>query len=89
MEKKRDQIDDGYLQVKAQPALNHFFKTIITQRRTRDFHLGGAVYSQVKTLNDKIEFLRYYLRGFSNHMGPTAPAWQHLGPPLSEPHPST
>lgn len=39
------------------------------QWRTKDFLLGGAVYSQVKRLNNKIVFLRSYQRHFLKHLG--------------------
>ena len=46
------------------------FTLIYRQERTQDFHLGGAVYGQVKRLNEKkSNLLRAHLRGFLNHAG--------------------
>ena len=48
----------------------------------QDFHLGGASNGQVKKANNKIKFLRHYLRILPNLVGATAPALLHLGLPL-------
>lgn len=34
---------------------------------------GGAIYGQVKTIYNKINLIRYYLRDFLNHAGATTP----------------
>lgn len=58
------------------PEQSNLERSSIGQWRIQDFRLGGAVYGDVKTMNNKIEFLKILPKGLikSRGGGAVAPA---------------